>query len=35
MIKGAFDIRDPFRNKVKIYNGGFYSGVTKEPTDGI
>jgi hypothetical protein len=34
MIKGAFDISDPFRNKVKIYDGGFYRGVTKESTDG-
>jgi len=35
MIKGAFDLSDPFRNKVKIYDGGFYRGVTKESTDGI
>ncbi len=35
MIKGAFNISDPFRNKVKIYDGGFYRGVTKESADGI
>ena len=35
MIKGAFDISDPFRNKVKIYDGGFYRGVTQQSADGI
>jgi hypothetical protein len=34
MIKGAFDISDPFRGKVKVYDGGFYRGVPKESADG-
>jgi hypothetical protein len=33
MIKGAFDISDPFRGKVKIYDGGFYGGVPKQPAE--
>lgn len=34
-IKGACDIRDAFRGKVKIYDGGFYISMPKEPADGI
>jgi hypothetical protein len=34
MIKGAFDISDPFRGKVKIYDGGFYRGVPKQAAQG-
>jgi hypothetical protein len=34
MIKGAFDISDSLRNKVKAYDGGFYRGVAKETTNG-
>jgi hypothetical protein len=33
MIKGAFDIRDPFRGKVKIDDGGLHIRVPKPESD--
>jgi len=34
-VKRAFELGEPLRDEVKIYDCGFYGGVTEEPLDGV
>jgi hypothetical protein len=34
-IKRAFELGEPFRNEVKIYEGAFYGCMPKESFNGI
>jgi len=34
-VKRAFELGEPLGDKVKIYDCGFYGGVSEEPLNGV
>jgi len=34
-VKRAFELGEPLGDEMKIYDGGFYGGMSEEPFDGV
>jgi len=34
-VKRAFELGEPFGDEMKIYDCGFYGGVSKKPLNGV